>query len=66
VIHNVSNPVSQLKKKSLSIAYHYCRERAAAGVGSVVYVKTQDNLADMLTKSQPGSARKRLAEMVLY
>ena len=66
VIHNVSNPVSQLKKKSLSIAYHYCRERAAAGVASVVYVKTQDNLADMLTKSQPGPVRKRLAEMVLY
>ena len=66
VIHNVSNPVSQLKKKSLSIAYHYCRERAAAGVARVVYVKTDDNLADMLTKSQPGPVRKRLAERVLY
>ena len=66
VIHNVSNPASQLKKKSLSIAYHYCRERAAAKVASVVYVRTDDNLVDMLTKSQPGPVRKRLAERVLY
>ena len=66
VIHNVSNPASQLKKKNLSIAYHYCRERTAAGVASVVYIRTDDNLADMLTKSQPGPVRKRLAEQVLY
>ena len=30
VIHNCSNPASQLKKKSNSIAYHYIRERCAA------------------------------------
>ena len=66
VIHNCSNPASQLKKKSNSITYHYVRERCAAGVCVVTYVPSQDNLADMLTKSQPGEVRKRLAEKVLY
>ena len=68
VVHNCSNPVSQLKKKSNSIAYHYVRERCAGPrpVVCICYVPTQDNLADMLTKSQPGEVRKRLAERVLY
>ena len=66
VIHNRSNPASQLKKKSNSIAYHYVRERCAAGVCGISYIPTQDNLADMFTKSQPGEVRKRLAEQVLY
>ena len=68
VIHNCSNPTSQLKKKSNSIAYHYVRERCAGKqpVVSVSYVPTDLNLSDMLTKSQPGPVRKRLAEKVLY
>ena len=71
VIHNCSNPVSQLKKKSNSIAYHYVRERCAGKgkdgpVVSVSYTPTDINLGDMLTKSQPGPVRKRLAEKVLY
>jgi hypothetical protein len=66
VVHNCSNPASQLKKKSNSIAYHYVRERAAMGIISVAYIKTTENLADMFTKSQPGVTRKRLAERVLF
>ena len=66
VIHNCSNPASQLKKKSNSIAYHYVRERCAAGVCGITYIPTQENLADMFTKSQPGEVRKRLAEKVLF
>ena len=66
VVHNCSRPESMLKKKSNSIAYHYVTERCASGVCNVSYVPTSDNLADMLTKSQPGEVRKRLAEQVLY
>ena len=66
VVHNCSNPASQLKKKSNSIAYHYVRERCAGMACSVSYISTLENLADMLTKSQPGEVRKRLAERVLY
>ena len=66
VIHNSSNPASTLKKKSNSIAYHFVRERAAAGVVDITYVKTDENLADMLTKSQPGEVRRKLAGQVLF
>ena len=66
VVHNTSNPASQLKKKSNSIAFHYSRERIAAGVGSVFFTPSAANLADMLTKSQPGEVRRKLAEQVLF
>ena len=66
VIHNCSNPASQLKKKSNSIAHHCVRERCAAGVCGMTHIPTQDNLADMFTKSQPPEVRKRLAERILH
>ena len=66
VIHNCSNPASQLKKKSNAIAYHYVRERTAMDVCEISCVPSADNLADMLTKSQPGEVRRRLAHKVLY
>ena len=66
VVHNSSNPASQLKKKSNSIAFHYVRERTASGVCGTTYIPTANNLADALTKSQPGEVRRRLMEQVLF
>ena len=68
VVHNCSKPESQLKKKSNSIAYHNVRERCAgpSPVCSVTYIPSRFNKSDMLTKSQPGSVRKELAERVLF
>jgi len=66
MVRNSSVPESQLKKKSNSIAYHYVRERAAAGVVIINYEPTGLNLADMLTKTQSGAVRKRLVQYVLY
>ena len=66
VIKNSSMPESTLKKKSNSIAYHYVRERVAANVLRISYEPTESNLADMLTKAQPGHVRKRFAERVLF
>ena len=66
VIHNVSNPASTLKKKSNSVAFHYVRERVSAEVCSVTYVHTTENLADALTKSQPGPVRQKLVGGILY
>jgi hypothetical protein len=65
VVKNSSIPESMLKKKSNSIAYHYVRERAAQGAVSISYEPTGTNVADMLTKIQPGPVRKRLVRMVL-
>jgi len=66
VVKNASTPSSMLKKKSNSIAYHYVRENAAADVIRVAYEPTGTNLADMLTKTQSGTVRKRLSEQVMY
>jgi hypothetical protein len=66
VVQNTTIPTSMLKKKSNSIAYHYVRENVAAGVISIAYEPSATNLADMLTKVQPGPVRKRLSDMVLF
>ena len=68
VIHNCSNPTSQLKKKSNSIAYHYVRERCSGKrpVARISWVPTEENTSDMLTKSQPGAKRQKLTAKVLY
>ena len=66
VIHNCSKPASTLKKKSVSVAYHYNQERCAAGVCSVSHVSALENLADMSTKSQAGDVRRLLVANVLY
>ena len=66
VVRNTSAPESQLKKKSNSIAYHFVREAAAADIVRIAYEPTDTNLADILTKTQPGTVRKRKVEMILY
>jgi hypothetical protein len=66
VVNNTTNPSSVLKKKSNAIAYHYVRENVAAGVILIVFIRSENNLADMLTKTQAGPVRKALADQVLY
>jgi hypothetical protein len=67
VVHNCSRPESQLKKKSLSIAYHYVRERCSGKepVIAVSYVKSEDNLADAMTKFHAAFVRNRLIARIL-
>jgi hypothetical protein len=66
VVHNCSTPESVLKKKSNSVAFHFCREHAAMGVCSMGWIPMDQNLSDMLTKLQPGPMRIRLIEQVLF
>jgi len=66
VVWSASRPESALKKKTESINYHYVRERAAMGVIQVYYVKTDENLADILTKLQAGSKRLGLCKNFMY
>ena len=66
VVHNSSNPASQLKKKCHSVAYHYTRERCCSGACCVSFVPSAHNLVDMLTKSQPGDVRRQLTNQVLF
>ena len=66
VVSNTSVPESTLKKKSNSIAYHYVRSKAAADILRIGYVRSEDNVADMLTKVQSGPVRRALAQKVLF
>jgi hypothetical protein len=65
VVNNTSRPESQLKKKSNSIAYHFCREVVASKAAFVTYEPTETNIADMLTKTQDCKTRKGLASSLL-
>ena len=50
VVLNTSVPSSVLKKKHNAIAYHRLREAIAAKVLRFAYVKSEENLSDILTK----------------
>ena len=62
VIHNTQRPESVLKKKSNSICYHAVRESVAMGESRTGHIRTEDNLADLLTKVTYGAKRKRLVQ----
>ena len=65
--HNPQCPESQLEKKSNTIFYHVVREAVAMGELLTGHVKTDENLADLLTKVVGGEQkRKNLVQMYLY
>ena len=67
VLVNSSKPYSVLNKKSSSIAYHFVREGVAKDEWRVAYIKTHDNVADILTKPLPGGEkRSKFTGMVLH
>ena len=50
VVLNTSVPSSVLKKKHNAIAYHRVQEAIAAKVMRFAYVKSDENVSDILTK----------------
>jgi hypothetical protein len=67
VVNNTTAPESMLKKKSNSIAYHAVREAVAMGELLIAYVKTDENIADVMTKALPnGEKRDGLIQAMLW
>ena len=66
VITNVVAPESQLKKKHAAISYHRVREAIASFTVRVAKEHTTTNIADLLTKCNPGPALRDLASRVLW
>ena len=66
IVMNSTRPESTLKKKSNTIAYHFVRENVADGTCRITYEPSETNLADLVTKTQSGTDRSRLANMILY
>ena len=66
VVTNSTRSESTLKKKHVSIAYHRCREAQAAGYIRIGFIRSADNLADMLTKILPGPRLRQLMEHIFH
>ena len=52
------------RSRDIDIQYHYTRERLLAGDFSLVYVTTQNNLADIYTKALTKDTHYRLSTMI--
>ena len=66
VVLNTTGPSSVLKKKHLDIGYHRVRKAVAAKVLRFAHIRSEDNLADILTKALPNSAFHRLLKPILF
>ena len=66
VIKASMNPESTLSKKHVSIAYHLTRESFAAGIVNVFFIRSKENLADLLTKVLPYGERRELFKSIFW
>ena len=67
VLANSTFPHSKLKKKSSIITFHFVREGVAKTECKAIYLNTDLNPSDMLTKLLPaGIKRTRFTSQVLH
>jgi hypothetical protein len=59
------NPIQHARQKHIDIAHHAIREWVANGEIAVKYVSTRDQLADLLTKSLPRDAHRRMMYLIM-
>ena len=66
VILNTTIPSSAIKKKHQACNYHKVRESIAAGFIKFAHIKSEDNVADILTKPLPCAIFEKLATKYLF
>ncbi len=66
VVTNSTIPTSTLKKKHNSIAYHRVREAVASNILRIAKVKTEENLADILTKPLGSTKLHAMIQKILW
>ena len=66
VVTNSSDALSKLNKKHNSIAFHRVRESCAGGWIRIAKVSSENNWADVLTKSLSKPQRDRLIDQFMY
>jgi hypothetical protein len=59
------NPVHHARVKHIDIRYHYIRDRVADGVVKVMYIPTEDNISDVLTKPLGKTKFKDLTDVFM-
>ena len=60
VVNNTSNVESSLNKKHSDIAYHFSIWNVAAGVCTIAWIPTGDNISDSMTKRLAKAVRDYL------
>lgn len=58
------NPRIHDRSKHIDVHYHYTREQLELGTFELLYVPTENNLADILTKGLPKPTHQRLSDMI--
>ena len=66
VVLNTSVPSSVLKKKHLAIGYHRVREAIACGILKFAHIRSDENIADILTKPLPNPKFYPLVKSILF
>ena len=66
VIMNTSLPSSSLKKRHNAISYHFVREAVAANILRLVYLPTNLNISDILTKAITPTKLRNLIWPILF
>ena len=66
VVKSSMNPESTLSKKHVSIAYHLTRESFAASIVNIFFIRSKENLADLLTKVLPYQDRRELFKSIFW
>jgi hypothetical protein len=65
-VTNATVPESTLKKKCNSICYHAVHESVAMGESLITYIKSEDNLSDLMAKVTYDAKRGKLVGNILY
>ncbi len=63
-ILSAQNPIVSHRTKHIDVRYHYIRQLVQSGFLAVRYVRTSENIADILTKGLGREAHKYLSERV--
>ena len=58
------NPVFHARTKHIEVHYHFIRERVIAGDIDLVYVSTEDQVADIFTKALGAEKLRRFRTML--
>ena len=66
VVHNISRPKSDLRKKSNSVCYHTVHESVPMGESLVGHIPCKENIADLMEKVLYGQKRRYLVSNILY
>ena len=63
-IHLAKNPATTPNSKHIDIRHHFIRERVATGEFKVVYLPSEEQRADFLTKSLRTRGRSKYTEIL--